>query len=247
MSGNGLPNNLPRDLTYFYDKGTKEFILYELEQTFYKEHGSTITYEGAVHKSMDGGKNWVAISGDLSIDLTKISSFSARQGYWKTVAFWFGKTVEEIQKSHPDYPTNIISTFNRIIVNPLDKNEIYISQNVKHDKAFGPGDVWKTNDGGKHWVATARTGIDWIHGKDNAYWESRNNPIGTNVTFAHLQRDVDERPEIAGNRFMKINSKGDVFICIEQQILRSVDHGVSWHQVDDYETFEGSGHLGQKH
>ena len=242
LSGNGLPNNLPRDLTYYYNKETNEFILYELEQTVYVENGKTISAKGGIYKSLDGGESWISISGDIAIDLTKIKNYSAKQGYWKTMAHWFGKTVEDIQKSHPDYPEKIFSTFNRIAVNPTDKNEIYISQNVKHDKAFGPGDVWKTNDGGKHWIATTRTGADWITGKDNAYWESRNNPIGANVKFAHLQRDVDERPEIAGNRFMKINSKGDVFICIEQQTLRSQDHGISWQQVDDDETFEGSGH-----
>jgi len=33
----------------------------------------------------------------------------------------------------------------------LNKNEIYIGNNVKHDKSFGLGDIWKTEDRGTTW------------------------------------------------------------------------------------------------
>ncbi|WP_366183100.1 hypothetical protein [Flavobacterium ovatum] len=242
MSAKGLPNNLPRDLTFYFNPKTKEYVLYELEQTFYEEDGKTIKAKGGIYQSTDGGQNWTSISGNIALDYNKISSYDAQRGYWKTMSFWFDKPEKELKEKHPDLPTQMFSTFNRIVVNPLNKNEVYISHNVKHDKAFGPGDVWKTADGGKNWIATARTGVDWMKGKDDAYWQSRNNPVGVNTTYGHLQKEMDHKPEVSGNRFMQINNKGELFVCIEQQILRSNDGGKTWIQVDDNETKPGSDH-----
>ncbi|MGA9637291.1 WD40/YVTN/BNR-like repeat-containing protein, partial [Flavobacterium sp.] len=240
MSATGLPNNSPRDMSSYYNPETKEFVLYVLEQTFYVPDRKTLKGKGGIYKSTDGGQNWISISGNIALDYTKITTYDAVKGYWKTMVFWLGKTEKEIKEQYPDLPTEMYSTFNRLVVNPLNKDEIYISHNVKHDKAFGPGDVWKTNDGGKNWIATARTGKDWSSDKDKDYWQSRNNPLGVNTKFAHLQSEIDHRAEISANRFMQINNKGELFICIEQQILRSNDNGKSWNQVDDNETKPGS-------
>jgi len=241
LGGKGLPNNSPRDLTSYYNAKTKDFVLYLVEQTSFTPEGKTIKCTGGVYSSTDHGKTWKNISGNLAVDMNKISSYGGRQKYWRSIAHWLGlKNDKEAKKLYPEYSTEVYNVLNRIVVNPLNKDEIYISHNTKHDKAFLPGDVWKTNDGGKTWIACARTGRYWSKGKDNAYWQSRNNPTKPNTYYAHLQKEQNEREETFGNRFMQINAKGDVIICLEQQVMRSNNGGDSWNQIDDYETEPGS-------
>ena len=240
-NSSGLPNNLPRDLTSHYNPITKQFILYLVEQTVYEQFGKSVKSKGGVFKSMDGGKNWTSITGNLAFNLSKISFQPEVDRYYRTISYWFGISKDESKKKFPQLPQNILPVYNRLIVNPLNANEIYVSYNKKHDFTFGSGDVWLTKDGGKTWFACARQGMYWKSGKDKSYWQSRNNPTGTNVKFAHLQVYMDNQPARSGNRMMEVNAAGEVFIGIDQQTLKTADHGKSWLQVDDYETSPGSG------
>lgn len=236
----GLPNNLPRDLTSYYNDKTGAFELYLIEQTVYEKKGNTTIAKGGVYKSSNNGKSWTNITGNLYIDLNKINFSQERDRYYNTISNWFGETKNEVKSSLNELPKQTLPVFNRLVVNPLDKNEIYVAFNKKHDKTFGSGDLWKTKDGGKTWIACARQGSYWLSGKDKEYWKNRNNPIGTNVEFAHLQTYMDNQPARSGNRMLAINPKGEVFIGIDQQTLKSSDHGNTWQQVDDYETAPGS-------
>lgn len=236
----GLPNNLPRDLTSFYNKKTKEFILYLVDQTVYVPKGNSTLANGGVYKSTDGGVTWKSITGNLGINLNKISFAPEIDRYYRTISYWFGIDKNKAKQKFSELPENTLPVYNRLVVNPLNKNEIYVSYNKKHDFTFGSGDVWKTEDGGKTWFACARQGMYWKNAKDNAYWKSRNNPTGTNVEFAHLQTYMDNQPARSGNRMMVINNKGNVFIGIDQQTLKTTNGGKSWKQVDDYETSKGS-------
>ncbi|MCL7764518.1 hypothetical protein MPF19_13930 [Polaribacter sp. Z014] len=236
----GLPNNLPRDLTSYYNPKTGDFVLYLVEQTIYEKAGKTTTAKGGVYKSTNNGKSWTNITGNLAIDLTKISFSSEADRYYNTIGNWFGINKKEIRKTLKDLPTETLPVFNHLVVNPINENELYVNFNKKHDKTFGAGDLWKTEDGGLTWFACARDGLYWKSGKDKAYWTSRNNPMGANVEFAHLQTNIDNSPARSGNRMLAINPKGEVFIGIDQQTLKSSDHGNSWQQVDDFETSPGS-------
>ncbi|WP_075589667.1 VPS10 domain-containing protein [Labilibacter marinus] len=241
-SAQGLPVNRPRDLDYFYDTDSKEFILYLLEQTAFEADRKTVSVQGGVFKSTDHGASWQNISGNLAVDMNEISSNILRNKYWNSLAFWFQSNTKSIQQKHPELPTKAFDVWHRIQVNPLNKNEIYLSHNNKHDKSFLPGGAWKSNDGGKTWIAAAREGKYWIEGKDNAYWKSRNNPIGTNTTFAHLQPEMDRREETWGNRFLELSIDGTAYICLDQQVLQSKNGGKSWEQIDDNETEPGCNH-----
>jgi len=238
-SASGLPNNRPRDLCMYYD-GNNEFILYCIEQTFFEDKGNTVECKGGVYKSTDNGNTWQNISGNIAIDMTQITSSTELNFFHKTVGNWFGISSSDSEAKYTDYPSIAFPTYNRIVVNPLDKNEIYICHNKKHDKSFGPGELWKTTDGGLNWITCARDGSYWINDTNKSYWESRNNPTGANIKYAHLQREMDHSSATSGNRMLAINADGEVFIGIDQQTLRSNDHGESWEQVDDYETEEGS-------
>jgi len=239
-SHEGLPNNLPRDLTSYYDEKTGAFILYLVEQTMYSVTGNTISSKGGVYKSTDYGKSWENITSNLTIDLNKINFSAEIDRYYKTIGFWFNLSKNEAKDKYSNLPSEILPVFNRLVVNPINPDEIYVSFNKKHDVTFGAGDVWKTENGGASWFACARQGSYWLSEKDKSYWQGRNNPIGANVKFAHLQTYMDHEVERSGNRMMNINSLGEVFIGIDQQTLKSSDHGKTWQQIDDYETSVGS-------
>ncbi|WP_109830743.1 WD40/YVTN/BNR-like repeat-containing protein [Reichenbachiella versicolor] len=240
-SGKGLPVNRPRDIDSFYDAKSKEFVLYLVDQTAFEPAGKTVKSNGGVFKSTDHGKTWQNISGNLAVDMSQITSKVLRNKYWNSLAFWFQKKPAEVKKLYPNYPKEVYSVFHRIQVNPNNKNEIWISQNNKHDKAFLPSGAWKSADGGKTWLAVARGGRYWLNGADDQYWKSRNNPVGQNTKFAHLQPEMDHKEEMWGNRFLEIGTNGRVYICLDQQVLMSTNGGESWEQIDDNETSSGSG------
>ncbi|GJM62489.1 WD40/YVTN/BNR-like repeat-containing protein [Persicobacter diffluens] len=237
-SGKGLPNNLPRDLTAYYDEAKGIYELYLVEQAVYQAAGKSVKTSGGVYKSRNGGKSWENITGDLGVDFNQITSSFHRGNYHRVMSYWFG---ENSKKLYPEFPENTYPIFNRIVVNPINNQEIYLVMNQRHDKSFGPGDAWKTTDGGKSWKICARVGEYWRKGKDKAYWEAKGFDTHTNVKFAHLERSLQEENEIRnGNRMLAINARGEVFMGINQQTIRSNDGGKSWEQVDDFETEAGS-------
>ncbi|SDW83886.1 Sortilin, neurotensin receptor 3 [Lutibacter oricola] len=239
-SAKGLQVNRPRDLDAYFDKNTKEFILYLVDQTAFVGNGKTITSKGGVYKSTDSGKTWESITGNLGVDLKEISTKALQNRYWKSLSYWFQTSVKDVRTKYPELPTNVLDIWHRIQVNPTNKNEIYLSHNTKHDKAFLMGDAWKSKDGGKTWIAVARTGLYWKNNKNKAYWESRNNPTNTNTTFAHLQPEMDRRENSWGNRFLELSVDGTAYICLDQQVLASKNGGETWQQIDDNETAPGS-------
>jgi photosystem II stability/assembly factor-like uncharacterized protein len=213
-----------------------------VDQTAFEGNGKTVASKGGVYKSTDSGKNWQNITGNLGVDLNQITSNALKNRYWKSLAYWFQTSVKSVRTKYPELPNNVLDVWHRIQVNPTNKNEIYLSHNTKHDKAFLMGDAWKSNDGGKTWIAVARTGQYWKNTKNKAYWESRNNPTNTNTTFAHLQPEMDGRENSWGNRFLELSVDGTAYICLDQQVLASKNGGETWQQIDDNETTQGSKH-----
>ncbi|UZO82305.1 T9SS type A sorting domain-containing protein [Aquimarina sp. ERC-38] len=241
VSATGLPNNLPRDLTSYYDSGTGEFILYAIEQTVYNPKGSSISSSGGIYKSTDGGVSWQNITGNLAINLQTITNFGIRDNYHRTIANWLGISKAVSKSTYTTFPTAALPTFNRIVVNPTNKNEIYLVHNKRHTFSFGPGDVWKTENGGTTWTAVSRAGQYWIKNTNQAYWQSRNNPTGANIEFSHLQRSMDKgRESLSAARMLAITIEGNVFTGIGQQLLRSDNGGTTWTQADNYELAPGS-------
>ncbi|WP_169829157.1 hypothetical protein [Tsuneonella mangrovi] len=229
----GLPSNLPRDLVSSTDPTTGRTILFLVDQTVFESKGRTVRSKGGVFRSNDFGRTWSSVTGDLAFDLANIHYPLEVARYYRTIGYWFGITADAARTSWPDLPHSILPVFNRIAVNPRNPEEIYVTYNKKHDYTFGPGDVWRTLDGGHHWEVVARYGKYWRSGRDNRFWRKRNNPVGANVTFSHLQSILDSGAGLSGNRLLEIGPTGDVYISIDQQTLRSRDRGRSWRQIDD--------------
>ncbi|QBG46829.1 hypothetical protein EGM51_05240 [Verrucomicrobia bacterium S94] len=244
VSGGGLTTNPPRDLEYYYDGGD-EFLLYYLAVTGYEIVGSDIQTTGGIYRSADGGTSWENLTGDLGIDMSQISSWGYRDKFRRAV-LWWNKLTMSYNDFYTAYnePTNTFSQFTRIAVDPTDKNRIYLSHNYKHDYAFPPGNIWMTQNGGTNWYAAAREGQYWVNGVDSDYWNARAiQPMGANVQMAHVHREHYEHDQTqSGPRFVFCNQLGEVYTCFAQQMMRSTDHGESWMQIDDDETYSGSGH-----
>ncbi|VGO11895.1 Xyloglucanase [Pontiella desulfatans] len=245
VPGHGqLPHNQPRDMGFYFD-GADEFLLYVLEVTHYTPNGSTIDTSGGVFRSADGGANWEDLAGNLGIDMGIVgpSSYGYREKYFWAVGKWLETTTDDVKTNHPVFPTNTFSQFTRIAVDPTNKDRVYLSHNYKHDYAFPPGNIWMTENGGTNWIAAAREGPYWMNGTDQAYWQSRGQPLGMNANFAHVDREHRENDNTqSGPRFVFCNPLGDVYTAFAQQVMCSTDHGATWNQVDDDETFPGSGH-----
>lgn len=243
LQGEGLPYNQPRDGDYYYDPSTGRFILYLLEQTHYEDdgNGSVITY-GGVYKSEDRGASWVSITGNLAIDLTQLRDYQVEDRYYRAIAYWFDIDKTTAQSRFPTLPKSVYTVFNRLVVSKKDPDVIFLSHNLKHDYAFGPGDIWRTKDGGANWTVCGRTGVYWVNRRHQAYWESRNNPLGMNMKYAHLDHEMRTNDVMAGTRMLLSRIDGDIICGHEQQMFRSKDNGDTWQQIDDDETAPGSGY-----
>ncbi|MGY6647484.1 VPS10 domain-containing protein [Wenyingzhuangia sp. IMCC45574] len=241
-SAKGLPVNRPRDIDAYYNATNKEYVLYLVEQTAFKGAGKSVISKGGVYKSTDGGNTWQNCTGNLVVDMNQIDSRGLEGKYWKSLAFWFQTSVKNIRTKYPSLPTQVLDVWNRIQVNPTNKNEIYISHNNKHDKSFLPGGAWKSDDGGGTWKVVAREGGYWKNKKGAKYWASRNNPLHNNVKFAHLQPEMDRREDVWGNRFLELSVNGTAYLSLDQQVVASKDGGETWMQMDDNETAPGSNH-----
>ncbi len=239
-SATGLANNLPRDLYSHFEQGKQEWTLYTVDQTVYHEAGTSVRSIGGVFKSTDGGNSWQNISGNLAINLQRIHYPEEIKRYYRTISHWFGITREQAKQRFPELPKSILPVFNRVAVNPNDNDEIYLTYNKKHDRTFGPGEVWQSLDGGNTWKVVARHGHYWLNNPDQDYWAERNNPTDANVEFSHVQAYMNVHAEKEGNRLLTINKQGDLFISVAQQTQRSTDKGKTWQQIDDFETSPGS-------
>jgi photosystem II stability/assembly factor-like uncharacterized protein len=244
--GVGLPYNQPRDADFYYNAVTKQFILYVVEQTHYQpsdENPKTTQARGGAYKSVNRGETWHSITGNLALDLTQIHQELAHKSYYRTIGHWFNLSTAMVQQRFPELPTSTLTVFNRIVASKTRKDTIFCSCNLKHDFAFGPGEIMRTTDGAS-WVAVARNGAYWVNdtGSDRAYWQARGNPLGMNMKYAHLDYQMRTIDADAGVRMLVSKPDGDLITIHEQQTLRSTSHGESWAQIDDDETAPGSGH-----
>lgn len=242
-SNKGLPYPLVRDMRSHYDAKTKKYILFALMQTKYTPDGKgSVTTDGGLYKSLDGGQTWNDITGDLYIDLQQIHHTSMRNNsYHKLLSKFMGMPQGACKKQYPTLPKKTFTIWNKMVVDSANPDIIYISNNAKHSLGFQLSEVWKTEDGGKHWVAVTRQGKYWSSAIDKEYWSSRKQPMGTNITMNHLRDEMAHASYPQGNRALAINVKGDVFCGIDQQTLRTNDGGKTWFAIDDYELTPGSG------
>ena len=187
--GTKLPHNMLRDLAIYLDKKTQKPVLIVIDQVFWNDdQKGGVTSTGGVFKSTDEGKTWEPLNSNLYLDLTKISDYVV--GSWfNAISRWFDISNKEARIKFPKLPKRALQNFNRLKLDPSNPERLYLGHSTSHDISFHAGDLWKTEDGGKHWIICNRTGGEW-QGVDKEFWEERGNPTNPNMQFAHLQRQV---------------------------------------------------------
>lgn len=104
--------------------------------------------------------------------------------------------------------------------------------------------MWKTDNGGEHWVSTFRNGTRW-EGEDREYWESRNNPVSHNVHF-RAQKSWENRGEYdqKAGAIAAYNADGSLLMTqVAKVVCVSEDDGDTWYENDEVDASnDGSEH-----
>lgn len=255
------------DLVYNFDvhNNNGDMTIYAIQQVKYTIEKETVTSDGGIKVSNDFGNTWKDITSNISLDLNalqietkelvnEVADDSNDYSRWQNFISdaWFaggratgkyfknsdqlnGKTVRELA---PNLPKDYIPMFNKIVVDPTNKDIIYISHDAKSGTSMYVGDVWMTKDAGQTWHICTRTGYAWEYESD--YWDSRGQVIGRNVEPDHYNYHYfNEIYLTQGVRDLDINSNGEVYVMY-RSLYKSSDDGNSWKNLDSYKTDEGN-------
>jgi hypothetical protein len=149
-------------------------------------------------------------------------------GYYRTLGYWFDISAEEAKHRYPQMPKATFPVYNRVVASKTRQGTVFLGYNLKHDYSFGPGEIWRTVDAGVSWTAVGRNGIYWVNETEKAYWKGRNQPLGMNMKYGHLDFEMRTTDSDAGLRMLLSKADRDLIAIHEQQTLRSTDHGDSW-------------------
>ena len=238
--GKGLPRNMIRDMDMYYDEDSETLSLIVIDQVHWEpDHKGSIISSGGVFKTRNDGKTWENLTNNLFLDVSAMSE-EIQNSFYIAISQWFQISGQKAREKFPVLPERTLQNFNRLLFNPEDPEIIYVGHSARHDYSFYGGDLWKSENGGKSWIVTARCGTAW-QGEDKDFWKNRGNPLEPNMKFAHLKNEIDQYPyPRTGCRALTINRNGDLMAVFEQQTFQSLDDGDSWHQIDDLETEAGS-------
>lgn len=264
---NGVDKDLVRDMKLIVNPTTKQVELYAINQIRYVPNAQSVDSVGGIVKSLDLGETWINITGDLGMDFAALNEelvsnpdITAAGHKTNFVSMWlyssgraFGKYFKgapyfkngtEFRKEYPNIPTNLIQGFDRIVVDPTNPNNIYISHNSTHAASMFVGDVWMTKDGGDTWDIATRIGEGWSISA--GFWENSGKiAAGTdlsapNTTSHHMQRDYyEELYSTQSARDLDIAPNGDVYAMF-RALTKSTDGGQTWEQTDVQYTSTGS-------
>ena len=253
LKTNGIDHDMIRSMALHHNKTTNAITLYVLSNVTWKVTSSGNSVEndlGGVFKSIDKGETWTSANGNIEVDLNVFSSDNAiTTDYYQCLEHYFGLASESAARTaYPNLSTSISPRFNTITVDPNDANNVYLINDFSNavEGNFGPGQIWRTTNGGSNWFVTFRNGKNWNNGTHDAYWvNQRNNPIGTNITIKYksdwIDRDAYERK---GCNFTRFNADGTILYTQLAKIgLVSYDKGDTWVDIDDEAADEPSSAL----
>ncbi len=229
-----------------HDKTTDKITLFALDLVSWAKPDNSNTVVdagGGMFRSDDEGESWVKINGDSAVDISKLcTDVYFRNSYSKAISKWFG--IKEGEVDMTNLPTALTPSFTYICVDPNDKNKIFVTNDYKQhggNRTFYGGMLWRTDDGGEHWVATLRNGTAW-EGKHKAYWQSRGNPTEDNM-FLRGQKKWEKRDPYERKAGAAIAFNADSSVIMFQwakTLVLSLDGGKTWFENDEIEVTPNS-------
>lgn len=243
-TGTGLDHDIIRSFDMHYDRTNQNLTLYALDLVKWAPFGSTVTNSGGgVFRSTDEGESWQCINGDLAIDVSALAGdYLFRRSYFLALDGWFG--ITNSATLYPVYPTNLLHSFCTVRVSPSDSDHIFLLNYYQAEglpsTTMRGGMLWRTANGGGHWIAALRNGTAW-EGVHNAYWTGRGNPKHPNIELRGQskwrQRESYERKSGPALEFSCDGSM--IFFQWAKVFCVSIDGGETWIENDELETAPG--------
>jgi photosystem II stability/assembly factor-like uncharacterized protein len=241
ISSGQLDNEIVMDMDFYYNKNSGKFILYAIDQVQYLKDGNSTKCTGGIFKSSDNGDSWTNISGDLGLDINKLTG-GVPNNYYKYIAMWFGISTSQAKTTYPTLPTKALQIFNMISADPSREDALYVGfADPQVANSIMPGRLWTTSNGGQKWINTARL-YEHVWENDKTYWTSRGNPYHENMKVGHKSEHMQNGNDYAlrSMRGMDVGVDGNVMIISDHSTMLSTDHGVSWEQMDEDYTPNGN-------
>ncbi|WP_282037872.1 VPS10 domain-containing protein [Saccharicrinis aurantiacus] len=238
---NQFDNNIIMDMDAYYNKQTGKFTIYAIDQTQYFADGKTTKCSGGIFKSDDAGKSWVNITGNLGLDINRLTG-GVPANYYQYIAHWFGIKKQEAKTKYPELPKAALQNFNMISADPSREGAVYIGFTDPQTKqSITPGRLWVTTNDGEKWISTARL-YEETWEKDKAYWEERGNPWHTNMKVGHQSPHMRFKKDypLRSMRALDVGVDGAVMIVSDHSSMLSKDHGKTWQQMDEVYTPSGA-------
>lgn len=241
ISKKQLDNEIIMDMDFYYNAKSGKFILYAIDQTQFHPAGKSTKCSGGIFASSDEGKSWQRVSGNLALDINRLTG-GVPENYYLYISKWFGITVKEAKARYPELPKQALQTYNMIAADPSREDALYIGfADPQVGKSIQPGRLWTTTDGGKKWISTARL-YEETWEKDKAYWEERGNPWHANMVVGHESPHMrfGKNYALRSMRGLAVGVDGSVMIISDHSTMLSRDNGKSWQQMDERYTPSGA-------
>jgi len=241
ISSGQLDNEIVIDMDFYYNATTGKFTLYAIDQVQYLADGTSTKCTGGIFKSSNNGNTWTNITGDLGLDINQLTG-GVPHNYYKYISKWFGITTYRAKVNYPDLPERAIQNFNMISADPSREGALYIGfSDPQLEYSFMPGRLWTTNNDGANWINTARL-TQYVWEADKDYWISRGNPYHKNMSVGHESSHMQYGNNYAlrSMRALDVGVDGSVMIVSDHSTMLSKDHGLTWKQVDEDYTIDGS-------
>ncbi len=243
-TGTGLDHDIIRSFDMHYDPASSKVTLFAIDLVEWADAGNTVVNDGGgVFRSDDLGESWTKINGDLGVNVSVLNSdYQFKTTYWSMLNNWFG--ISDASTRYTVYPTSLMHAFTEVRVDPSNVNKIFLVNDYKHYGGWTTmrgGMLWRTDNGGSHWFATARNGTAW-EGTHKSYWQGRGNPTVHNM-FLRGQKKWEQRESYERKAGAVLEFNADATVIMFQwakTLCLSYDGGDTWEEVDEIETIPGS-------
>ncbi|MFW5644466.1 MAG: WD40/YVTN/BNR-like repeat-containing protein, partial [Bacteroidota bacterium] len=124
--GKALPHNIIRDMDFYYDEEGESLSIIVIDQVFWEPDGKgSVKSVGGVYKTTNEGDSWECLNSNLYLNLQKMSD-DVQFSFYVALSRWFETSRDEIRDIYPVLPERALHNFNRLLINPINPDIIYL-------------------------------------------------------------------------------------------------------------------------